>query len=235
MRLIQKLYEIPIARVNGLGKGTFQLRAGVLQGDPLSPLLFAIYIGGLPTALRNLPVHIDTLLYADDVTIIADSRAHLNRAMKELSKFCDQLDMMVNITKTKVLEINVPNPPAKYAIFYEGERLQETMEFTYLGFRIDSLLSTAALLKHAQVKARIQSAKIKRWFADCKKIHYVLTGEKRHTIFDEEHGNTISAVSYTTRCHKARPDRGRSMALSTLIGEKPSKCGTMVRARDDSP
>ena len=69
----------------------FSLSAGVLQGSVLSPLLYSIYLDPLVDSLRshgpsvNIPgsqVHLNALLYADDIALIASSCRDLARLLR---------------------------------------------------------------------------------------------------------------------------------------------------------
>lgn len=63
--------------------------SGVNQGDTLSPTLFALYINDLATEIKSLNKGIEigntvisTLLYADDIVLIADSENDLQEMLK---------------------------------------------------------------------------------------------------------------------------------------------------------
>lgn len=60
----------------------FSIDCGVLQGDPLSPLLFAFCIRGLPKRLQSRKNGTSVIMYADDLVIISKDRKELRRARK---------------------------------------------------------------------------------------------------------------------------------------------------------
>jgi len=181
IHLIERLYRNPTATVNGLGKSHFYIREGVLQGDPLSPLLFAIYLNGLPSAMRAASETVLSLLYADDIALIAGGDEELNKALAELKTFCDDLDIEISIRKTKVLRLGDPNRVQPITI--GDAQIEEVKEFTYLGFPIDNWLTNETMVRHTEMRARIDSAKLKRWLTDCRKfVPFGLVKDVVHSI-----------------------------------------------------
>ena len=66
----------------------FELHTGVRQGCILSPTLFAIFIDGLATLVKECtkgaelgPVELQNLLFADDIALVADK-------IQDLQKCC---------------------------------------------------------------------------------------------------------------------------------------------------
>lgn len=85
---------------------------GVLQGETLSPLLFAIFISDFESFLRSKGVrgvsvsHITEILllaYADDIVLFADDFFNMKRIVKALFEYCIVNKLEVNIKKTKVV------------------------------------------------------------------------------------------------------------------------------------
>jgi hypothetical protein len=89
-------------RVNGSLTEPIDLTAGVPQGDPLSPLLFNIFIECLSRYLETradmpganvLGVTIRRLLYADDIAIIAKTAMELQTALDHINAWCTAYGM----------------------------------------------------------------------------------------------------------------------------------------------
>ena len=91
----------------------FKCTIGTRQGCMLSPFLFSLFINELSTYLtdtqtagiyvdENLP-SISILMYADDVADVADLPIALQRKLNQLEKFCQQLEMEVNLSKSKII------------------------------------------------------------------------------------------------------------------------------------
>ena len=90
------------------------------QGCLLSPVLFALYFNDLNRHIRassqgvmvdDIPVH--SLLYADDLVLIARDRKDLQSQLNALDKFLKSLKMGVNMDKTRVMIIQKQKSRAK--------------------------------------------------------------------------------------------------------------------------
>ena len=79
----------------------FDVKVGVHQGSVLSPLLFIMVLDALSTEFRvGLPWE---LLYADDLALIAESRAELLEKIKSWKEGMEAKGLRVNMGKTKVM------------------------------------------------------------------------------------------------------------------------------------
>ena len=83
---------------------------GVKQGCPLIPTLFGLYVDGmdmLETADIDAPtlmgVIVPLLLYADDLVLMSESASGLQKQLDALASFCEQRQLTVNLSKTKVV------------------------------------------------------------------------------------------------------------------------------------
>jgi len=86
----------------------FTSKAGVFQGESLSPFLFSIYINDLSTHLEMDGTGIDvdniiftSLLFADDMVILSKTREGLQKGLDSLQRYCDVWGLTVNKNKTK--------------------------------------------------------------------------------------------------------------------------------------
>lgn len=92
----------------------FKSLRGVRQGDNLSPSLFNIFINDLPNWLKDCSpakyndLSIHCLLYADDLIILSESSAGMQKAINKLSQYCDIWQLHININKTKIMCLNQP-------------------------------------------------------------------------------------------------------------------------------
>ena len=98
-------------RLDNEHSGYIKLTEGVLQGDPLSPLLFNLFISDIELAIpssvgRGVRVgqhEIHILQYADDTVILSSSAYSLQNKINSLSEYFKKLDLHLNIDKTKVI------------------------------------------------------------------------------------------------------------------------------------
>ena len=97
------------------GHGTidwFQIGKGVYQGCILSPCLFNLYAeytmrnselenakAGIKIAGRN----INNLRYADDITLIAESKEELKNLLMKVKEESEKVGFKPNIQKTKIM------------------------------------------------------------------------------------------------------------------------------------
>lgn len=90
-------------QVNELRTGWFPTPFGVKQGDVLSPTLFAIYVNDLAQEIKraNLGIDIDDLnlsilLYADDIVLVAEEEAKLQKMLDIMYKWCNKWRLAIN-------------------------------------------------------------------------------------------------------------------------------------------
>ena len=114
---------------------------GVLQGGVISPTLFKIFLEDLPNFLGNdIGVKvgdalINYLLHADDLVLISETRAGLQKLLDRLNTFCKRWDMIVNLVKTKIMIFNrryqLNDSDGNFT--FDGGVIEETDRYKYLG------------------------------------------------------------------------------------------------------
>ena len=99
---------------NGFKTDLFQVRRGVRQGDPLSPLLFILAIEMLATQIRQDDnIHgvmvkneeIEWTLFADDMTCFLNDLNSYLQLCKLLEDFYKYSDLRINNDKTELFAI----------------------------------------------------------------------------------------------------------------------------------
>ena len=91
----------------------FNLSLGVRQGCILSPLLFNIFLCDLAKKLSDLETSlelgntpINSLFWADDLVMLAESEEKLNEMLKILEDYCKTNELVINTKKTKCMIFN---------------------------------------------------------------------------------------------------------------------------------
>ena len=125
LKVIQNVYKRAklSVRLNGTLSQSFSSNIGVLQGEILSPLLFAFFLNDFEPFLAKkypgIPADPDinmnnsdddeldaflklyVLLYADDSILLAESADALQDALNALQEYCNVNDIVVNTDQSK--------------------------------------------------------------------------------------------------------------------------------------
>jgi hypothetical protein len=135
-------------RLNGQLGDPFSSTLGVKQGDPLSPLLFGLFIDRLEAFLTSehpdIGINlngfvINLLLYADDLVLMAETPNDLQSLLNSLSIFCGLNSMTVNVKKSEALIFNPQSPTPPPPVQYNGSNLIWQPSFIYLGIIYDGI------------------------------------------------------------------------------------------------
>ena len=140
--LLRNLYAGQEASVR-TGHGTmdwFQIGKGVRQGCILPPCLFNLYAeyfmknagrdeaqAGIKIARRN----ISNLRYADDTTLMAESKEELKSPLMKVKEESEKVDLKPNIQKTKIMACC---PITSWQIY--GETVETVADFIFLVSKI---------------------------------------------------------------------------------------------------
>ena len=145
--LIKNIYKKTKCAVKLRDKTTkfFGYEKGVQQGNPLSPLLFNLFINDIFEAVKNGgPVSLDdtnffnALMYADDLIIMATSKEELQKSLDNLKVFCDKWKLNINYKKTKCMVFSKGTCRKDPKFTIDSKSIETTKEFKYLGITIKS-------------------------------------------------------------------------------------------------
>ncbi len=111
VKLIQEIYtDLQAKIITDIEGESFEIRRGVKQGDPMSPLLFNC---ALDRIFRNLKWEtkgiringdlLNNLRFADDVVLVVGCWDNLQAMLEELSCQSRSAGMEINMSKTKIL------------------------------------------------------------------------------------------------------------------------------------
>jgi len=113
VKLIQDMYsrlQMCVSLQSGISY-PFQSNVGLKQGCNLSPLLFNLFINDLTNKIESRVIDapvlnntmVSSLLYADDLILLSESRQGLQNSLDSLNEYTTQWFLEVNPTKTKCL------------------------------------------------------------------------------------------------------------------------------------
>ena len=144
--IVQMYWDAPLVpRIGTMLGPEIGSQCGVKQGDPLSPLLFGLFIDELEQWLRERlpgagvqlgPKLLQMLLYADDLVLFAPNPQMLQQQLDHLHQFCLAKGMEVNVAKTEVVVFRHPQFPAAGEAWQwqiDGQPVARAREFRYLG------------------------------------------------------------------------------------------------------
>ena len=106
----------------------------------MSPCLFNLYAeyitrnAGLDEAQARIKIagrNISNLRYADDTTIMAESKDELKSLLMKFKEESEEVGLNINIQKTKIM---ASSPITSWQI--DGETLETVTDSTFLGFKI---------------------------------------------------------------------------------------------------
>lgn len=121
--------------VNGRVSAPFRRTRGLLQGSPLSPLLFNVYIDGLVRELNGDEEDEDlALFYADDGVVLASSFEVAQELLLRLQSGLRRLRMRLNLAKCNYV---CQEEGGTLFLMATGKRevlLERVEQSTYLGF-----------------------------------------------------------------------------------------------------
>ncbi|XP_046603581.1 uncharacterized protein LOC124297043 [Neodiprion virginianus] len=133
---------------NGRTTKNFNVAEGVLQGEILSPLLFILFISDLEDFFRDngsIDINIDgkcdilSLLYADDLALLAHTKADLQKKLNLLTQYCQSNKLAVNVGKTKIIYCRCAGRlPRDLNFRFGDQKIEITDNYEYLGLTVSA-------------------------------------------------------------------------------------------------
>jgi hypothetical protein len=120
--------------------GWFSRTRGVLQGSPLSPYLFNIYIDELVSELNRGSTGIpQCLFYADDGVLLARDLDNLRSLADVLTDWSTRASISVNVKKCGIIIGRAASfDGAAVSVYVSGITLPVVEVYNYLGFPVKS-------------------------------------------------------------------------------------------------
>uniref|UniRef100_A0A672FWV9 Reverse transcriptase domain-containing protein n=1 Tax=Salarias fasciatus TaxID=181472 RepID=A0A672FWV9_SALFA len=169
--LVKLLYHSPKASVlvNGVKPSEFSLGRSTRQGDPISPLIFALAVEPLAEAIRShnsikgLKMNNKTFkiaLYADDILLfVSDPEVSIPKLMTTIKNFSIFSGYKINFSKSVALPLGYGKDPPSLIDFPFSWSISG---FSYLGISISSCIDTILKSNFQDVFKKIQNDLI-RW------------------------------------------------------------------------
>ncbi|KAI3371109.1 hypothetical protein L3Q82_023745 [Scortum barcoo] len=140
LRAVRSLYDRSrsLVRIAGSKSDLFPVHVGLRQGCPLSPVLFIIFMDRIsrrsqgPEGVRFGNHRISSLLFADDVVLLASSSQDLQHVLERFAAECEAAGMRISTSKSEAMVTRpekggVPSPGGVEKV------LPQVEEFKYLG------------------------------------------------------------------------------------------------------
>ncbi|KAI3354894.1 hypothetical protein L3Q82_004690 [Scortum barcoo] len=140
LRAVRSLYDRSrsLVRIAGSKSDLFPVHVGLRQGCPLSPVLFIIFMDRIsrrsqgPEGVRFGNHRISSLLFADDVVLMASSGQDLQHVLERFAAECEAAGMRISTSKSWRPWFSTGKGWA-CPLQVGGEVLPQVEEFKYLG------------------------------------------------------------------------------------------------------
>jgi len=175
IHMVHAMYASVRARVDG-SQTDIEEGARVKQGEPLSPLLFLLYINDLHKwvekgiessdrqqgreggseggeAVLLADFLLSSIGYTDDLVLLSHSRKDLQRKIDRLDRYCREQGLLVNLKKTKIMTLSSQGAGEEGEVTFDGRVVEWVNEYKYL----ECMFYKERNLKMS-VDARLQSA-----------------------------------------------------------------------------
>ncbi|KAK0149127.1 LINE-1 reverse transcriptase [Merluccius polli] len=159
IRAVRSLYDRcqSLVRIAGNKSDLFPVRVGLRQGCPLSPILFIIFMDTISRhsqgveGVRFGDLRIGSLLFADDVVLMASSDRDLQLSLDRFAAECEAVGMRISTSKSESMVLN--RKRVECTLRVGDEILPQVEEFKYLG-----VLFTSEGRMEREIDRRISAA-----------------------------------------------------------------------------
>uniref|UniRef100_A0A8C6PHS8 Reverse transcriptase domain-containing protein n=1 Tax=Nothobranchius furzeri TaxID=105023 RepID=A0A8C6PHS8_NOTFU len=138
IRAVRSLYDRcqSLVRIAGSKSGSFPVRVGLRQGCPLSPILFITFMDRISRRSQGVEgirfggLRIRSLLFADDVVLLASSKRDLQLSLERFAAECEAAGMRISSSKSETMVLIWKRVECLFRV--GDEVLPQVVEFKYL-------------------------------------------------------------------------------------------------------
>ena len=129
---------------------------GVLQGNPISPVLFNIMTADITDITRDSSTSL--IMYADDMVLGSANKEELQQTLYKLEKWATANSLKINHQKTKQMTFRKGGRTSeKDKLTLLGKPLEVVPQFTYLGITLQTTLRSFRIHVQQKVTAAIKA------------------------------------------------------------------------------
>jgi hypothetical protein len=170
LRFIRRLYASSTIKVlvGSQCTGDIRQEKGVRQGDPLSPILFDVFINDILEgidgvqvpgleAIPGCPDTVPGLLFADDAVGVASKPTRLHRLLGAVGAWADRWGMRVNASKCGIMVLMDEGKHARAKEgpwVLQGQPVPVVDTYKYLGVTLDVNTDLRVVVAHRADQAR---------------------------------------------------------------------------------
>ena len=159
IQAVRSLYDRcqSLVRIAGSKSDSFPVRVGLRQGCPLSPVLFIIFMDRISRrsqvveGVRFGDLRIASLLFADDVVLLASSCQDLQLSLDRFAAECEAAGMRISTSKSECMVLS--RKRVECTLRVRDQILPQVEEFKYLG-----VLFTSEGRREREIDRRIGAA-----------------------------------------------------------------------------
>ena len=142
--------------------------SGVPQGSVLGPILFLLYINDLPDRIGcKVRLYANDVVLYTDVLGIEESNDVLQVSLNELSEWCHEWKMCINVDKSAVMRVSRLKSIITPVYRLNDIKIKVVQDFKYLGVHISNQCSWQKHIQYVASKSSRMLRFIKRNFRDC--------------------------------------------------------------------
>ena len=141
------------------------IQRGLRQGDPLSPLLFLLYVNGLRQYVESSP---KLIMYADDMVVYDSDLNKFRWRVGALGAWLKELDLHVNGSKCGMMGVNeFSQTKLKEAeVLCQDQEMKVVTEYVYLGYPMCPGFSTDFTADKLLTKAYMKWAAMNKFISN---------------------------------------------------------------------